>query len=145
MKIRLLYTLVVAAFVATAALALGGLPATAEMRTIMVRLDTGQLVPVQVDVAPGTPLEDIEIPTVPEITPPPPDQPAPTDPTTPQAPSTDAPSSSDQDEQDSSRSRDRANEKEREVEVEEDGLDPGDELEGPRNRKRKEGDNLRNA
>ena len=62
MKIRLLYTLLVAALVATAAVALGSLPATAEMRTIMVRLDTGQLVPVQVDVPPGTPLEDIEIP-----------------------------------------------------------------------------------
>ena len=68
MKIRLLYTLLVAALVATAAVALGGLPATAETRTIMVRLDTGQLVPVQVDVPPGTPLEDIEIPTVPGVT-----------------------------------------------------------------------------
>ena len=84
MKIRLLYTLLVAALVATAALALTGLPASAETRTIMVRLDTGQLVPVQVDVPPGTPLEDIEIPDVPDI-PVPDETPAPT-PGTPTAP-----------------------------------------------------------
>ena len=108
MKIRLLYTLLVAALVATAALALGGLPATAETRTIMVRLDTGQLVPVQVDVPPGTPLEDIEIPSVPDV-PAPDDEPAPSEPDTcrrRRAPV--APESTDQDEQEPSRSRDRA-------------------------------------
>src|SRR5215212_4161148 len=145
MKIRLLYTLLVAALVAVAAVGLTSLPANAQLQTVQVRLDSGELVPVQVDVPPGTPLEDIEIPTVPEVTPPPPDEPAPTEPTTPEAPSTDAPSSNDQDEQDSSRSRDRADEKEREVEVEEDDeLNPADELEGPRNRKRKERTALRN-
>src|SRR5688572_16863105 len=99
MKIRLLYTLLVAALVATAAIALGSMPATAETRTIMVRLDTGQLVPVQVDVPPGTPLEDIEIPTVPDVTDPGGDEPAPSQPTVPSAPSPGAPESTDQDEQ----------------------------------------------
>jgi hypothetical protein len=144
MKIRLLYTLLVAALVATAALALGGLPATAETRTIMVRLDTGQLVPVQVDVPPGTPLEDIEIPSVPEV-PLPGDEPAPSEPTTPTAPSPGAPESSDQDEQEPSRSRDRANNKDQsEDELEENELDPEGQLEGPRDRKRKRGTDLRN-
>jgi murein DD-endopeptidase MepM/ murein hydrolase activator NlpD len=144
MRIRLLYTLLVAALVATAAVALGSLPATAEMRTIMVRLDSGQLVPVQVDVPPGTPLEDIEIPDVPDVLPDEeePTDPAPGTPTTP--PSTDAPESTDQDEQDKSRTRDRAK-KDGEDELEEDaGLEPGDELEGPRDRKRKGEENLRN-
>src|SRR3712207_2611193 len=104
MKNRLLYTLLVAALVAIAAVALGGLPATAETRTIMVRLDTGQLVPVQVDVPPGTPLEDIQIPDIPEVLPDEDDPTAPTTPTSPGSP----PESTDQDEQDPSRSRDRA-------------------------------------
>src|SRR5688572_6884833 len=109
MKIRLLYTLLVAALVATAAVALGGMPATAETQTIMVRLDTGQLVPVQVDVPPGTPLEDIEIPQVPNV-PLPDDDPAPSEPTAPGAPNPGAPESTDQDEQEPSRSKDRAKE-----------------------------------
>jgi murein DD-endopeptidase MepM/ murein hydrolase activator NlpD len=142
MRIRLLYTLLVAALVATAAVALGSLPATAETRTIMVRLDTGQLVPVQVDVPPGTPLEDIEIPEIPEILPDE-DQPAPSDPTSPTAPGT-APESKDQEEQEKTRTRDRAQkEEDKAAEI----LDPESEgeVEGPRDRKRKQGEDLRNA
>jgi murein DD-endopeptidase MepM/ murein hydrolase activator NlpD len=143
MKIRLLYTLLVAALVATAAVALGGLPANAETRTIMVRLDNGQLVPVQVDVPPGTPLEDIEIPDIPDLLPDE-EEPAPTDPTTPTSPG-DAPESTDQEDQEPSRSRDRANrDKEEELEDDIEQLDPGDELEGPRDRKRERGTDLRN-
>ena len=142
MKIRLLYTLLVAALVATAAVALGSLPATAEMKTIMVRLDTGQLVPVQVDVPPGTPLEDIEIPTVPDVPVPPEDDP--TEPTTPTTPSPEPPESTDQDEQDPSRSKDRAKDDPEDEVEEEDKLDPEGKLEGPRDRKRKRGNDLRN-
>jgi hypothetical protein len=144
MKIRLLYSLLVAALVATAAMALGGMPATAETRTIMVRLDTGQLIPVQVDVPPGTPLEDIEIPTVPDVLPPD-EEPAPSEPTVPTAPSPGAPESTDQDEQKPSRSKDRAEKDDTEAEVEDEtGLDREGQLEGPRDRKRKQGTNLRN-
>ena len=142
MKIRLLYTLLVAALVATAAVAVGGLPASAEMRTIMVRLDSGQLVPVQVDVPPGTPLEDIEIPDVPDILPDEED-PDPSTPTTPTGPTGGAPNSSDKDEQDKSRSRDRAKDPDDELD-EEPGFEPGDEVEGPRDRKRKQDTPLRN-
>jgi murein DD-endopeptidase MepM/ murein hydrolase activator NlpD len=146
MKIRLLYTLLVAALTATAALALTGLPATAETRTITVRLDNGQLVPVQVDVPPGTPLEDIEIPTVPDVTEPPDEEPVPTDPGTPTAPDPGgAPNSNDQDEQEKSRSEDRAKDREPGDELEEDTeLEPGAKVEGPRDRKRKRTTDLRN-
>ena len=147
MKIRLLYTLLVAALTATAALALTGLPATAETRTIQVRLDNGQLVPVQVDVPPGTPLEDIEIPTVPDVTEPDDDPVVPTDPGTPTAPEPGgAPNSDQQDEQDTSRSKDRAKDRKPEDELEEEtGLEPGSKVEGPRDRKRNRTTNLRKA
>jgi hypothetical protein len=44
------------------------LPASAEQRTVTVRLADGTLAQVQVDVPPGTPLEDIQIPTLPTPT-----------------------------------------------------------------------------
>src|SRR5687767_14221205 len=124
MKIRLLYTLLVAALVATAALALGGLPATAEMRTIMVRLDTGELVPVQVDVPPGTPLEDIEIPDLPGGADEPADEPSTPEPT--DTPDVGTPKSTEQDEQESSRSKERAKKDkgDEEEEIEEPEVDP---------------------
>ena len=144
MKIRLLYTLLVAALVAVASIALTSLPANAETQTIMVRLDTGQLVPVQVDVPPGTPLEDIEIPTVPDL--PPDAEPVPPGTgTTPEPPDSGAPESTDQNEQKPSRSRDRAKDRNPEEELEEDGsLTPGPKVEGPRDRKRKRTTKLRN-
>ena len=143
MKIRLLYTLLVAALVATAALALGGLPATAETQTIMVRLDSGELVPVQVQVDPGQELEDIEIPDLPggggsdDPVPTTPD--APTSPTEPSAPE-----SSDQQEQESTRSKRRAD-KEDPKDVEEVEVDPEGEVDTPGERKRKRSTDLRNA
>ena len=144
MRIRLLYTLLVAALVATAAVAIGGIPASAEPRTIMVRLDTGELVPVTVDVPPGTPLEDIEIPPLPGGADDEPD--APTTPETPGGEEGDRPESSDQEEQKPSRSRDRAKkDKDAEDELDEgDDLQPEDEGEDPRESKRK-GTKLRNA
>jgi hypothetical protein len=41
------------------------LPASAELRTVTVRLADGRLVTVTVDVPPGTPLEDIPLPSLP--------------------------------------------------------------------------------
>jgi len=141
MKIRLLYTLLVAALIATAGVAVGGLPANAETRTIMVRLDNGQLVPVQVDVPPGTPLEDIEIPDIPGILPDE-DEPAP-DSGTSDPGDTGTPESTDQEEQEKSRTRDRAKKKLDKaaaiLEPESEG-----ELEGPRERKRTDTGSLRN-
>jgi murein DD-endopeptidase MepM/ murein hydrolase activator NlpD len=144
MRIRLLYTLLVAALVATAAVAIGGIPASAEPRTIMVRLDSGELVPVTVDVPPGTPLEDIQIPPLPGGA----DEPD--EPTTPGPGAGDPvgrPESSDQDEQEKSRSRDRAKKKKDKAdELDEDtDLKPEDEGEDPREKKRKQGNELRNA
>jgi hypothetical protein len=144
MKIRLLYTLLVAALIATVAVALGGLPANAETRTIMVRLDNGELVPVQVDVDPDTLLEDIEIPSIPGVT-------EPEDETDPDSGTSDpgdvtAPESTDQDKQEPSRSKDRANTRDGDGRFEPGpgGIGPGDEVEGPRERKRKADTNLRN-
>jgi hypothetical protein len=141
MKIRLLYTLLVAALTATAAFAIAGLPANAETQTIMVRLETGELVPVQVDVPPGTPLEDIEIPDVDDVLP---DEEAPDDPTTPTTPNTGTPESTDQEEQEKSRTRDRAK-KEIDKAAEILDSDSQEDLEGPRDRKRTTGNHLRNS
>jgi hypothetical protein len=144
MKIRLLYTLLVAALVATAALALGGLPATAETKTIMVRLDSGALVPVEVEVDPGTDLEDIEIPDLPGGGTGEPEEPTPTTPVEP--PDTGTPESSDQEEQAPSRSREKAKDKEEPDEEKIEELEPDSEAEvdTPRERKRKRGTELRN-
>ena len=149
MKIRLLYTLLVAALVAVAAVGLGSLPANAELKTVQVRLDSGELVSVQVDVPPGTPLEDIEIPTVPDVTEP--DDGSgdgggsggsggsggTTDPS--------APESTDQQEQKPSKTQDGTkNAGDEDATRDEIDLGPGAKVEGPRDRKRKTGDRLRN-
>ena len=68
---KLLYTLLATALVAVTALAAFTLPASAEKRTITVRLATGQLIQVTVDVPPGTPLSEIDIPGVGGISGPP--------------------------------------------------------------------------
>ena len=73
MKKRLFYTLIAAALLG-AAFAVLTLPASAEKRTITVIVN-GQPVTVTVDVPPGTPIENIEIPLLPSPT-----QPAPTPP-----------------------------------------------------------------
>jgi hypothetical protein len=64
MKKRLLYILLSAGLVAAAALAAFTLPASAELREIQVRLVTGEVVTITVDVPPGTPLSEIEVPGV---------------------------------------------------------------------------------
>ncbi|MEA2271851.1 MAG: hypothetical protein QOI98_559, partial [Solirubrobacteraceae bacterium] len=81
MKTRLLFVLLPAALAAT----MVGLtmPASAELRDVTVRLADGSLATVTVDVPPGTPLEDIQlpappaVPTVPLPVPTPPGTPAP--------------------------------------------------------------------
>ncbi|MFL5918870.1 MAG: lytic murein transglycosylase [Gaiellaceae bacterium] len=145
MKIRLLYTLLVAALVAVAGVAVSGLPASAALQTIQVRLDNGQLVDVQVDVPPGTPLEDIEIPTVPDVTEPAPDPDEPSAPSQPDPRDTGTPESTNQDDQKPSHTKDRAD-KDGDGTVDEDTkLGPGADIEGPRENKRKAGTDLRNA
>jgi hypothetical protein len=88
MKKRLLYILLTAGLLAAAALTTLTVPASAEQRTITVRLLDGTLLTITVDVPPGTPLSEIEVPgvIVNEPAPPPeqtPTAPAPT-PTTPE-------------------------------------------------------------
>jgi hypothetical protein len=62
MKKRLLYILLTAGLIMAAGLAAFTLPASAEKKTIYVKLVTGQVVPVTVDVPPGTPLNQIQLP-----------------------------------------------------------------------------------
>ena len=64
MKKRLLYILLTAGLVAAAALAAFTIPASAEQRADHVRLVTGEVVTITVDVPPGTPLSEIEVPGV---------------------------------------------------------------------------------
>ena len=65
MRKRATYLLLCAALVAAAALTALTLPASAEPRTIYVQLVTGEVVPITVDVAPGTPIDQIQLPGVP--------------------------------------------------------------------------------
>src|SRR4051812_8408614 len=84
MKSRLLYILLCVGVLVVAMLTAFTIPASAEKHTIYVRLVTGQVVPVTVDVPPGTPLDDIQLPgtPVPPGTPSKPKEPASPPPTT---------------------------------------------------------------
>jgi Transglycosylase SLT domain/Peptidase family M23 len=62
---RALYILAAVVVVAVAGLTAFTIPATAELQTIYVKLPSGKVVPVTVDVPPGTPLKDIPLPGVP--------------------------------------------------------------------------------
>jgi transglycosylase-like protein with SLT domain len=62
MRKRLTYILLCAGLIAVAALTAFTLPASAEKRTVTVKLVTGQVVTVTVDVPPGTPLDQIDLP-----------------------------------------------------------------------------------
>src|SRR5919199_1106937 len=79
---RALYILAVVVVVAVAGLTAFTIPAAAELQTIYVKLPSGQVVPVTVDVPPGTPLKDIPLPGVPVGTATTPTKPS-TTPTTP--------------------------------------------------------------
>jgi Transglycosylase SLT domain len=83
MRKRLYYILLVAGVLTAATLAAFTLPASAEKRTIYVQLVTGEIVPVVVDVEPGTPLNQIQLPGTPVPGPAPAPQQQPTTPTTP--------------------------------------------------------------
>ena len=74
---RLLYILLAVALAMVAALTAFTVPAAAEKRTIYVKLATGKVVPVTVDVPPGTPVDKIPLPGTPTT---------PTQPTTPAKP-----------------------------------------------------------
>src|SRR5688572_18259915 len=105
MKTRLLTFLVAAGVVLVAALTTLTIPALAEPQQVWVRLPSGEIVQVTVDVPPGSTLEDVQLPgelvpppttepetieTAPappptETTPAPPNQPAPQPETTPKS------------------------------------------------------------
>ena len=83
MKKRVSTLLLVAGLLAAAALTALTFPAIAQTQTVYVRLASGEVVPVTVDVPPGATLDDIQLPgtVVPAPT-----EPAPTVPTTPTVP-----------------------------------------------------------
>jgi hypothetical protein len=62
MKKRLAHILLIAGVLIVAGLATFTMPASAEKRTVYVQLITGEIVPVTVDVPPGTPLDQIKLP-----------------------------------------------------------------------------------
>src|SRR3954447_18875234 len=67
MSKRLLFVLLSAALAAAAVAGLT-VPANAELRTVTVQLADGSTTTVTVDVPPGTPLDQVQIPTVPTPT-----------------------------------------------------------------------------
>jgi murein DD-endopeptidase MepM/ murein hydrolase activator NlpD len=91
MKARVLHVILVGALAAGVVCALT-LPASASLQTVTVRLTDGSLVNVTVDVPPGTPIEDIDLPGVPVPTPPSnkpsPKQPSSKEPSSEKAPTT---------------------------------------------------------
>src|SRR3954451_2988219 len=91
MRKRLLYIVLAATLVAAVVTGLGLSPASAELRTVNVTLPDGTTVPVQVDVPPGTPISQIQIPTVSVPVPSTPSVPTPTVPGTPSVPTTTVP------------------------------------------------------
>src|SRR5689334_23145718 len=83
MSKRLLFVLLCAAVAAATLVGftVPATPANAELRTVTVRLADGSLTTVTVDVPPGTPLDQIDIPPVPTVpTPVPVPTPTPTPP-----------------------------------------------------------------
>ena len=84
MKSRVITLLLAAGLVAVVALTAVTFPAAAQTQTVYVQLPSGEVVPVQVDVPPGSSLDDIQLPGTPV---PAPSVPEPTTPTTPTTPS----------------------------------------------------------
>ena len=91
---RLLTLLLAAGALVAAAFTAFTIPASAQTQTVYVRLPSGEVVPVQVDVPPGAGLGDIQLPGTPVPAPAPPTTPTtptvptPTAPKTPKAPET---------------------------------------------------------
>ena len=65
MKTRVITLLLAAGLLAVAALTALSIPAAAQTQTVYVRLADGSVVPVQVDVPPGSSLDDIQLPGTP--------------------------------------------------------------------------------
>src|SRR3954469_159147 len=86
MKKRAFKLLLAAGLLAVAALTALTYPALAQTQTVYVKLATGEVVPVTVDVPPGASLDDIQLPGTPVQAPPAPETTVPTTPTVPSAP-----------------------------------------------------------
>ena len=86
MKKRVFTLLLAAGLLAVAALTALTYPALAQTQTVYVRLATGEVVPVTVDVPPGASLDDIQLPGTPVPAPSAPEPTVPTTPTVPSAP-----------------------------------------------------------
>ncbi|HEX6583253.1 MAG TPA: lytic murein transglycosylase [Thermoleophilaceae bacterium] len=86
MKKRVITLLLAAGLLAVAALTALSLPAAAQTQTVYVKLADGSVVPVTVDVPPGSSLDDIQLPGAPVPAPPAPETTTPTTPTTPTVP-----------------------------------------------------------
>jgi hypothetical protein len=98
MKTRLLTLLLATGLLLLAAVTAFTVPATAQPQTVWVRLPSGEIVPVRVEIPPGSTLEDVQLPGTPVLPPagtettpqPPPSETTPTPPTTPTTPTTPA-------------------------------------------------------
>jgi hypothetical protein len=94
MKKRVFTLLLAAGLLAVAAFTALTFPAVAQTQTVYVKLATGEVVPVQVDVPPGSTLDDIQLPGTPVPAPSPPETTTPTTPTVPKPPPTTEPAPS---------------------------------------------------
>jgi transglycosylase-like protein with SLT domain/peptidase M23-like protein len=83
MKTRVITLLLAAGLLAVAALTALSIPAAAQTQTVYVELADGSVVPVTVDVPPGSSLDDIQLPGTPVPAPPAPETTTPTTPVTP--------------------------------------------------------------
>jgi hypothetical protein len=86
MKKRVFTLLLAAGLLVVAALTALTFPAAAQTQTVYVKLPSGEVVPVTVDVPPGSTLDDIQLPGAPVPAPPAPETTTPTTPTVPTAP-----------------------------------------------------------
>jgi murein DD-endopeptidase MepM/ murein hydrolase activator NlpD len=97
MKTRVITLLLVAGVLAVAALTALSMPAAAQTQTVYVRLADGSVVPVTVDVPPGSSLDDIQLPGTPVPAPAPPTPTTPTTPSVPKPPEVNKPAPAPQD------------------------------------------------
>ena len=86
MRKRVFTLLLAAGLLAAAAFTALTFPAAAQTQTVYVKLATGEVVPVTVDVPPGSTLDDIQLPGAPVPAPTAPETTVPTTPTVPTAP-----------------------------------------------------------
>jgi hypothetical protein len=91
MKKRVVTLLLAAGLLVAAALTALTFPAAAQTQTVYVQLPSGEVVPVTVDVPPGSTLDDIQLPGTPVPAPTAPETTTPTTPTVPEPPETQDP------------------------------------------------------